>query len=354
MKFEYKFSVGDTVYYEGTELTIRRKCGLRDTPHYWVSENDTLYAERDLSATPPQEDTEEVRKERAEEQAKREYEQSLKYLDRACPSVAKYSRNLNLLALKGELNPTYNREKEVAEIKTVLLRRTKPNPLLLGVAGCGKTAVVEEVARAFVSEYLKSGGNPHTPVIYDLSLNSLVSGCRCRGDFEERLAQMLKELAAYKNIIIFIDEIHSLNAIGASEGSTSAGQILKPALARGDIRVIGATTTDEYKEHIAKDKALARRFSRIDIAPLIGAARTTCITSIIVEYGQYFGVDTSAVSVETVQHIIDDVIPDTVFPDNVIDILDETLANAKYGGKKAITDADIKKTASRQHGIIII
>lgn len=353
MKFDYKYSVGDVVFFGNERLTIRRKCGVRDVPYYWVEENDGLYAEHNLS-TEPYVQTAESLAEREEQRKRTEYESYLKSMDNDCTAIAKYSRNLNLLALKGELNPTYNREKEVAEIKTILLRRTKPNPLLLGVAGCGKTAIVEEVARVFVNEYLESGGNPHTPVIYDLSLNSLISGCRYRGDFEENLAKLMDELNKHKNIIIFIDEIHMLNAVGNQDGSVSAGQVFKPALARGDIRVIGATTTEEYEKHIANDKALARRLSKVYVSPLTGTAKRTCITRIIEEYGQYFNIDTAAVSTDTIQHIIDNIIPDTVFPDNVIDMLDETLANAKYSGKTEITDADVKKTASRQHNIIII
>lgn len=346
-KFNYRYSAGETVYTDnGIQLTIKRRCGKYDTPKYWVEEGTGIYDETELFSENPNKPTE-------EEFNKKTYIRELLDLDHNNLALSKYARNLNLLALKGKLAMTYDREKEVNEISTVLLRRTKPNPLLIGVAGCGKTAIVEELARKFVNEHLTTN-NPHTPVIYDLSLNSLLGGAKYRGDFEERLQAILDIVSRNKDIIIFIDEIHSLNYIGNAEGAVSAGQILKPALARGEIRCIGATTTDEYKKYIATDKALTRRFSVINIAPIAGATRFNCITNILAEYGQYFSIDTSKIKTETLLNIIDDCIPNTVFPDNVIDIIDETLATAKANEVTEITVDDIKKTASRQHNIIIL
>ena len=346
-KFNYRYAAGDNVYApNGTPLTIKRRCGNFDTPHYWVEQNGLIYDETQLLPENPNAPTE-------EELNKEEYARELRRLNNENEALSKYSRNLNLLALKGELAMTYGREKEVAEISTILLRRTKPNPLLIGVAGCGKTAIIEELARKFVNEHLATG-NPHTPVIYDLSLNSLIGGARYRGDFEERLQNILDVVSKNKDIIVFIDEIHSLNSIGNAEGATSAGQILKPALARGEIRCIGATTIDEYKEYITTDKALTRRFSVVNVSPISGTARDNCITNILAEYGQYFGIDTSKVKAETLLNIIDNCIPHTVFPDNVIDIIDETLATAKVNEKTEVNDDDMKKIASRQHNIVII
>lgn len=346
-KFNYLYSVGDTVYTSsGLRLTIKRRCGNFDTPHYWVEQNGLIYAETQLLSENPNAPTK-------EELDREEYARELRRLDNENEFLSKYSRNLNLLALNGELSMTYGREKEVTEISTILLRRTKPNPLLIGVAGCGKTAIVEELARQFVNERLTTG-NPHTPVIYDLSLNSLVSGARYRGDFEGRLQVVIETVKKNKDIIVFIDEIHSLNSVGNAEGAISAGQILKPSLARGEIRCIGATTIDEYKQYIATDKALTRRFSVVNVSPISGTARENCVTNILSEYGRYFGIDTTEVKIETLLTIIDDCIPDTVFPDNVIDIIDETLATAKANEKTEVNDDDMKKTASRQHNIIII
>lgn len=346
-KFEYRYSMGDTVYTpNGTRLTIKKRCGNFDTSHYWVEQNGLIYDETQLLSENPNAPTK-------EELDREEYARELRRLNNENEFLSKYSRNLNLLALNGELAMTYGREKEVAEISTILLRRTKPNPLLIGVAGCGKTAIVEELARQLVNERLATG-NPHTPVIYDLSLNSLVSGTRYRGDFEERLQGVIDVVKKNKDIIVFIDEIHSLNSIGNAEGATSAGQILKPSLARGEIRCIGATTIDEYKEYIVTDKALSRRFSVVNVSPISGTARKNCVTNILSEYGRYFDIDTAEIKTETLLNIIDNCIPDTVFPDNIIDIIDETLATAKANKKTEVNDDDMKRTASRQHNIIII
>lgn len=346
-KFNYRYAAKDTVYTaNGTRLTIKRRCGKFDTPKYWVEQDISIYDETELFPENPKAPTE-------EELNRKEYARELRRLDNSNEALSKYSRNLNLLALKGELAMTYGREKEVAEISTILLRRTKPNPLLIGIAGCGKTAIIEELARKFVNERLTTD-NPHTPVIYDLSLNSLLGGARYRGDFEERLQAILDIVSKNKDIIIFIDEIHSLNSTGNAEGAISAGQILKPALARGEIRCIGATTIDEYKKYITTDKALTRRFSVVNVSPITGTTRYNCVTNILTEYGQYFNIDTSQVKTETLLNIIDNCIPETVFPDNVIDIIDETLATAKANSKTEVNDDDMKKTASRQHNIIII
>lgn len=353
MKFDYAFSNGDVVYTEDNErLTIKKRCGIGSVPSYWVMENNLIYAESDLSSTPynlPKKEEEEAKK----EYAKDCYKEMLLRFDKNLEELSKYSRNLNLLALNNELAMTYDREKEVQDIKTILLRRTKPNPLLIGQAGCGKTAIIEELARQYVNDYLTTG-NPYTPVIYDLSLNSLVSGARYRGDFEERLQKILDIVKKEEDIIIFIDEIHQLNSVGNSEGAVSAGQILKPALARGEIRCIGATTIDEFNKYILTDKALTRRFSVVKISAISGSTRQHCIESILHEYGDYFKIDTSSVNADTLLDIVDNFIPNTIFPDNVIDIIDETLATAKYNNVEKISDDDIKKTASRQNGIIIL
>ena len=187
-----------------------------------------------------------------------------------------------------------------------------------------------------------------------MSFNALISGARYRGDFEERLQGIIDVVKGNKDIIVFIDEIHSLNSLGNAEGAVSAGQILKPSLARGEIRCIGATTIDEYKQHIAADKALTRRFSVVNVSPISGTERENCVTNILSEYGHYFGIDISKVKTETLLNIIDNCIPDTVFPDNVIDIIDETLATAKANGKTEVVDDDMKKTVSRQHNIIVV
>ena len=354
MKFDYKYSKGQIVFFNEKPLTIKKRCGNYDYPSYWVEENDMTYDERTLSVVPTVEEEEEENDcKKSEAEKKLDYKCFLNNVNTKNAALSKYARNLNLLALNGELTPTYGRETEVNKMKSVLLRRTKPNPLLIGVAGCGKTAIVEELARAFVEDYLTTE-NPHTPIIYDLSLNSLVSGARYRGDFEERLKDILNILSEQKNLILFIDEIHSLNEVGNSEGATSAGQILKPALARGDIKCIGATTTEEYNKYIATDKALARRFSSIEVKQLVGEVRTNCIDNIIKEYGEYFSINTEEIKTDEIENIIDNIMTETVFPDNVVDIIDSTLAVAKFEKKEKITMKDIKETVTKITGYLII
>lgn len=351
MKFDYIYSVDETVVFQGKSYTIKSRCGRYDTPHYFLNGYGKAVPESELNAYEPTETTE---TEATMDFDRSEYIEFLKLFDLRHEQISKYSRNLNLLSAQNELNPTYNRDEEISKIKTILLRRTKPNPLLVGVAGCGKTAIVEGLAKQYVDEALKSGDFINVPIIYDLSLNSTISGAKYRGDFENVLKQILELLSENRNIIVFIDEIHVINEIGSNEGTVSAGQILKPALARGEIRCIGATTTAEYKKYIANDKALARRFSNVEISPLMGKTRLDCIGKILAEYGEYFSIDVTAVNVNTLNGIIEDVIPNTVFPDNVIDIIDETLATAKFNGISAISDTEIKQTVSRQHNILIV
>ena len=181
-----------------------------------------------------------------------------------------FGRNLTQAAREGKLDPVIGREKEIERVMQVLSRRTKNNPVLIGEPGVGKTAVVEGLAQAIVK-----GEVPETlkdKQLYTLDLGALVAGSRYRGDFEERLKKVLKEIRTRGDIILFIDEIHTLVGAGAAEGAIDAASILKPMLARGELQTIGATTLDEYRKHLEKDAALERRFQPIQVAePLAGA-----------------------------------------------------------------------------------
>lgn len=287
------------------------------------------------------------------ENIKETYLEKLMDLDRDLKDLTQYCRNLNLLALKDELPSVYGRNKEIDEIKTIMFRRTKPNAILIGTAGAGKTAIVEGLAKSYVKSFLKKP-ECEVPIIYELSLNALVSGAKYRGSFEERLEQIIKITKLYKNIILFIDEIHSINEIGGSEGATTAGQILKPALARGEIRCIGATTTGEYQKHILTDKALTRRFCTVKVNILKGIEQVKCAENILSDYSNYFKVDTKDVVTEKILNIIEEVSPNTIFPDNFIDIIDTTLAKAKFKNQEKISNKDIKNTISAMYGILII
>ena len=175
-----------------------------------------------------------------------------------------FGRNLTTAAREGKLDPVIGREKEIERVMQVLSRRTKNNPVLIGEPGVGKTAVVEGLAQAIVKgEVPETLKDKH---LYTLDLGALVAGSRYRGDFEERLKKVLKEIRTRGDIILFIDELHTLVGAGAAEGAIDAASILKPMLARGELQTIGATTLDEYRKHLEKDAALERRFQPIQVA----------------------------------------------------------------------------------------
>ena len=179
-----------------------------------------------------------------------------------------FGRNLTQLAREHQLDPVIGREPEIERVMQVLSRRTKSNPVLIGEPGVGKTAVVEGLAQRIVS-----GDVPETlrdKQIYTLDLGALVAGSRYRGDFEQRLKKVLNEVRARDDIILFIDELHTLVGAGAAEGAIDAASILKPLLARGELQAIGATTLDEYRKHLEKDGALARRFQPVKVRGALG------------------------------------------------------------------------------------
>merc|ERR1711976_1005256 len=177
-------------------------------------------------------------------------------------ALKKYARNLNEMARKGKLDPVIGREDEIRRVIQILSRRTKNNPILVGEPGVGKTAIAEglghRIVQGDVPENLKS------KTIYSLDMGALIAGAKFRGEFEERLKAVVKEVvSAEGSIILFIDEIHTLVGAGKSEGAMDAANILKPALARGELRAVGATTLNEYQKYFEKDKALERRFQKV-------------------------------------------------------------------------------------------
>ena len=307
-------------------------------------------------------------------------------------ALASMSRNLNLLALEGSLAPVFHREAEVEAIEKLLLRRTKPNILLTGPAGCGKTAIAEALAIHIANqkvqweyenakaerEYDKAmqawnAENKNKPltelcsaptmrevpkpplcdvVIFDLSMNALVSGTRYRGDFEEKLQSIMDDCKKDPNIVLFIDEIHQINTIGMADGAGGMGQILKPALARAEIKVIGATTTEE-SAILKKDKALARRFSEVEVRPLVGDKAMETADSILKDYEKFHRVSVKNVTAEQILEMVNFHIGG-VFPNNFIDVIDETMSGARFEGQPFIGLDSIKKTLSRMTGNIIL
>ena len=301
---------------------------------------------------------------------RREEKDRLYSMDDYNPDLSKFARNLNLEYLKGNLTPIYNREEILITAQKILLRKGKANILLVGSAGCGKTAIAESLASLLVEQQIaynkavaeaeaekeaeglerrKSVPKPlfFDCVIYDLSMNALLGGTKYRGDFEERMQKIVELASNDKRIILFIDEIHQINAIGNAEGATSMGQILKPALARGEIRVIGATTTEE-SEILKKDKALARRFSEVFVSQLEGETAVQCLENIMNDYSKFHKVKfNQTVTALEVYSKTCEALPRSVFPNNVIDIVDEVLASAKFEGKKSVDITDIEKVISR-------
>src|ERR1041385_8257954 len=181
-------------------------------------------------------------------------------------ALERFTRNLTDQARKGKLDPVIGRDEEVRRVMQVLSRRTKNNPVLIGEPGVGKTAIVEGLAQRIVEGTVPE--TLHAKQLYTLDLGALVAGSRYRGDFEERLKKVLKEIRTRGDIVLFIDELHTLVGAGAAEGAIDAASILKPMLARGELQTIGATTLDEYRKHLEKDAALERRVQPIQVAEL--------------------------------------------------------------------------------------
>jgi len=232
-----------------------------------------------------------------------------------------FGRNLTVAAREGKLDPVIGREKEIERVMQILSRRTKNNPVLIGEPGVGKTAVVEGLAQAIVS-----GDVPETlkgKQLYSLDLGALVAGSRYRGDFEERLKKVLKEIRTRGDIILFIDEIHTLVGAGAAEGAIDAASILKPMLARGELQTIGATTLDEYRKHLEKDAALERRFQPIQVTEPSVAHTIEILKGLRDRYESHHKVSISDDAVVAAATLADRYISDRFLPDKAIDLLDE-------------------------------
>jgi ATP-dependent Clp protease ATP-binding subunit ClpC len=232
-----------------------------------------------------------------------------------------FGRNLTQLARESKLDPVIGREREIERVMQVLSRRTKNNPVLIGEPGVGKTAVVEGLSQAIVK-----GEVPETlkgKQIYTLDLGALVAGSRYRGDFEERLKKVLKEIKSRGDIVLFIDELHTLVGAGAAEGAIDAASILKPMLARGELQTIGATTRDEYRKHLEKDAALERRFQPIEVQEPSVTHTIEILKGLRDRYEAHHRVTYTDDSLVAAANLADRYISDRFLPDKAIDLIDE-------------------------------
>lgn len=250
-----------------------------------------------------------------------------------------FGRNLTQAAKDGKLDPVVGREKEIERIMQVLSRRTKNNPVLIGEPGVGKTAVVEglalDIVNGKVPEILKD------KQLYSLDMGSLVAGSRYRGDFEERLKKVLKEINQRGDIILFIDEIHTIVGAGAAEGAIDAASLLKPKLARGELQTIGATTLDEYRKHIEKDAALERRFQPVQVPEPSVELSVEILKGLRPKYEAHHHVSITDAALVAAASLSDRYINDRFLPDKAVDLIDE--AGARMRIKRMTAPESLRK-----------
>jgi ATP-dependent Clp protease ATP-binding subunit ClpC len=277
-----------------------------------------------------------------------------KQSDSSTPVLDNFSRDLNKLAEEGKLDPVIGRDREILRIAQILSRRKKNNPIILGEPGCGKTAIVEGLAMKIVN-----GDCPRNLVdkrLVNLDLTSVVAGTKYRGQFEERMKVIIEELTANPQIIVFIDEVHTLVGSGNSSGSMDGSNIFKPALSRGEIQIIGATTLDEFRKNIEKDGALERRFQKVIVDASTVDETIQILKNVRDKYESYHKVTYSDEVIEACVKLADRYITDREFPDKAFDILDEVGARMQTELKVPESIENLKKAASdiRQQKIDVV
>src|SRR5437867_963654 len=254
-----------------------------------------------------------------------------------------FGRNLTQLARETKLDPVIGRDKEIERVMQVLSRRQKNNPVLIGEPGVGKTAIVEGLAQRIVQrEVPETLANKQ---IYTLDLGALVAGSRYRGDFEERLKKVLKEIRQRGDIVLFIDELHTLVGAGAAEGAIDAASILKPMLARGELQTIGATTLAEYRKHLEKDAALERRFQPIQVEEPSVTDTIEILKGLRERYEQHHRVVITDEGIVAAANLADRYITDRFLPDKAIDLIDESGSRMRL--KKLSRPPEIKELDER-------
>ena len=248
-------------------------------------------------------------------------------------TLLEFSRDLTAMAREGRLDPVIGREKEIARALRILTRRTKNNPVLIGEPGVGKTAIAEGLA-----EKIAAGDVPEELIdkrILLLDLSGMVAGTKYRGEFEERIRAVLDEVRRDGNVILFIDELHTIVGAGSAEGAVDAANILKPALGRGEIRVIGATTLEEYRKFIEKDAALERRFQSVQVGEPDEGKAMQILQGLRPKYEAYHGLSIEDEALRTAVTLSKRYLPDRFLPDKAIDLIDEAAASVKLSARSA-------------------
>lgn len=283
-------------------------------------------------------------------------EQRTKTSKTGTPALDKYGRDLTAQARNGELDPVVGRQAEIDRVVQILSRRKKNNPILIGEPGVGKSAIVEELALRIESG---EAATLEGKRIVSLDIASMVAGTTYRGQFEERMKSVINELHKHPEIILFVDEIHTIMGAGNAQGSLDAANILKPALARGEVQCIGATTITEYRKSIEKDGALERRFQKVMVQPTSAEETYAVLTRISEVYGAFHHVQYTEEALHACVKLTDRYITDRFFPDKAIDAMDEAGAWKGNQAKKQegdetmvkVTEADVAFVVSRMSGV---
>ena len=250
----------------------------------------------------------------------------------ATPTLDSYSRNLTKMAAEGKLDPVIGRENEIQRVIQILSRRTKNNPCLIGEPGVGKTAVAEGLA-----QMIASGNVPDVIAdkrVMTLDLSGMVAGSKYRGEFEERIKKVIAEVVESRDVILFIDEIHTIIGAGGAEGAMDASNILKPSLARGELQLIGATTINEYRKYIEKDSALERRFQPVTVDEPGEEASVAILKGLRSRYEEHHKVEITDDALEAAVKLSSRYINDRFLPDKAIDLIDEASSRTTPGRKR--------------------
>ena len=250
----------------------------------------------------------------------------------ATPTLDQYSRNLNEMAKQGRMDPVIGRQAEIDRVIQILSRRTKNNPCLVGEPGVGKTAIVEGLAQRIVQGVVPDTIKNKRVVVLDLS--GMVAGSKYRGEFEERIKNVVREVMENKNVLLFIDELHTIIGAGGAEGALDASNILKPSLSRGEIQLIGATTLEEYRKYIEKDAALERRFQPVTVEEPTEEQAKEILEGVRPYYERHHGVEISDAALDAAVRMSTRYIHDRFLPDKAIDLMDETASRVQLGGFK--------------------